>query len=86
MPDGWSFSAGVDTPLKHISKPQFSSGYQYLFIPANGAGVGPSMGVTATTGIPTPDGTASANRTASANGITASDDVAPGQRPAGVAG
>ena len=32
VPDGWSFSAGMDTPLKHISKPQFSSGYQYLFI------------------------------------------------------
>jgi hypothetical protein len=56
VPDGWSFSAGVDSPLKHISKPQFSSGYQYLFIPANGTGVGPAMGVSATTGpISIPD-------------------------------
>jgi hypothetical protein len=56
VPDGWSFSVGADSPLKHISKPQFSSGYQYLFIAGAGSpGVGPG-GVAATTGpISIPD-------------------------------
>ena len=56
VPDGWSFSVGADSPLKHISKPQFTSGYQYLFITGAGSpGVGPG-GVAATTGpISIPD-------------------------------
>ena len=29
VPDGWSFSFGVDTPLKHISKNQFGGGCTY---------------------------------------------------------
>jgi hypothetical protein len=50
VPDGWSFSFGIDTPLKHISKPQFAGGFEYLFITGAGSpGVGPG-GVAATTG------------------------------------
>src|SRR5450432_2385157 len=30
VPDGWSFSLGMDSPLKHISKGQFTGAYQYL--------------------------------------------------------
>jgi hypothetical protein len=30
VPDGWSLSFGIDTPLKHISKTQFSGGCSYF--------------------------------------------------------
>ncbi len=54
VPDGWSFSAGVDTPLKHISKAQFDPHYPYLYLAPAGA-AGP-VGVGATTGpISVPD-------------------------------
>jgi hypothetical protein len=56
VPDGWSFSVAADSPLKHIAKPNFTPGYQYLFIAGVGSpGVGPG-GVAATTGpISIPD-------------------------------
>ncbi len=51
VPDGWSFSFGIDSPLKHISKPQFGGGncayMDVVLAPGSPAGAG---SVCATTG------------------------------------
>jgi len=45
LPDGWSFSGGIDSPLKHISKGQFDPHYTYLVgVGGVGAGVGATTG------------------------------------------
>jgi hypothetical protein len=55
LPDGWSFSAGIDTPLKHIAKNQFAAGSHYPYLYINPLGGAPS-GVGAVTGaISQPD-------------------------------
>ena len=54
LPDGWSFSAGIDSPLKHISKGQYDPHFTYLF--NQPAAAGHAIGVGATVGpISVPD-------------------------------